>query len=75
MSLKLGPIPDRNPVKMSIALPPDVHDALSDYSKIYSREHGQELQLAVLASLMIEKFLESDAAFKRARKLNNQRSQ
>ena len=68
MSLKLGPIPDRNPVKMSIALPPDVHDALSDYAAIYKRDYGTEASIGNLAALMIEKFLNGDMAFKRARK-------
>lgn len=72
MSLKLGPIPDRNPVKMSIALPPDVHDALSDYAAIYKRDYGSEATVSELGALMIEKFLDSDSQFKRARKLIGQ---
>lgn len=68
MSLKLGPIPDRNPVKLNIVLSPDVHEALSDYACVYSREYGTEAPIADLAALMIERFLESDTQFKRARK-------
>lgn len=68
MNLKLGPIPDRNPVKLNIALPPDVHDALSDYATVYGREYSAEAPIGELAAMMIEKFLNSDTAFKRARK-------
>lgn len=68
MNLKLGPLPDRNPVKLSLSLTPDVHDALRDYAALHARAHGQEAPLADLAARMIEEFLNSDAAFKRARK-------
>lgn len=68
MTLKLGPIPDRNPVKLNIALPPDVHEALGDYAKVYRREYGADAPIGDLAALMIERFLTGDSAFKRARK-------
>jgi len=68
MSLKLGPLPDRNPVKLGLSLTPDVHDALRDYAALHANAHGQEAPLPELAALMIEEFLNGDAAFKRARK-------
>lgn len=68
MSLKIGPVPDRMPVRLNVSLAPEVHAALSDYAAIHAREHGQEASLASLAALMIERVLTSDAAFKRARK-------
>ncbi|MGE0184036.1 MAG: DUF2274 domain-containing protein [Parvularculaceae bacterium] len=68
MSLKLGPLPDRNPVKLSLSLKPDVHEALCDYASLHAKAHGQEAPLSTLAALMIEEFLNSDSAFKRARK-------
>lgn len=67
-TLKLGPIPDRTPVKLSLSLAPDIHDALADYAALHAKEFGRTAPLAVLASLMIEQFLEGDANFKRARK-------
>ncbi|MFZ5617217.1 MAG: DUF2274 domain-containing protein [Pseudomonadota bacterium] len=68
MSLKIGPVADRSAVKLAIMLHPDAHDALADYARIHAREFGREIPLADLAALMIERFLQSDAAFKRARK-------
>lgn len=68
MSLKLGPLPDRNPVKLSLCLTPDVHDALRDYASLHARTHGQEAPLPDIAALMIEEFLNRDSAFKKARK-------
>lgn len=68
MSLKIGPVADRVSVRLAIHLPPDAHDALADYARIHAKEFGRALSLADLAALMIERFLASDAAFKRARK-------
>ena len=67
-TLRLGPIPDRTPVKVRLSLAPDVHDALADYAALHAKEFGRAAPVAVLASLMIEQFLEGDANFKRARK-------
>ncbi len=68
MTLKIGPVTDRAAVKLAVMLRPDAHDALADYALVHAREFGREIPLADLAALMIERFLKSDAAFKRARK-------
>jgi len=68
VSLKIGPIVERASVRLAVVLPPDAHDALADYALIHARAHGRELPLGDLAALMIERFLQSDAAFRRARK-------
>ncbi len=68
MSLKIGPVASRAPQKFTIALAPDIHDALADYARLHAREFGRDIALAELAALMIERFLRSDAGFRRARK-------
>jgi len=68
MNLKIGAIPERKPVKITVSLPPDIGDALDDYAEIHAREFGRKTPVGELAALMIEQFLNSDAAFKRARK-------
>ena len=68
MTLKIGAIPTRKPMKLAVSLPPDVGDALDDYAEIHAREFGRKTPVGELAALMIERFLNSDAAFKRARK-------
>ena len=68
MTLKLSELPNRTPAKLTILLPPDVHSALSDYAKIYERTYGKREEIEQLAPVMIETFLNGDAAFKRARK-------
>ncbi len=68
MSLRIGAVPDRTPVKLTLSLSPETYASLSDYAAIHRREFGSETPVADLAALMIEKFLVSDAAFRRARK-------
>ncbi len=68
MSLKIGAIPERKPVRITLSLPPDVHEALVDYAVIHAAEFGKKTPVNEFAILMIERFLDSDAAFRRARK-------
>lgn len=68
MSLRLAPIPDRTPAKLTLALNPETHAALTDYAAIYQQAYGQEERAETLAAAMIESFLASDAGFKRARR-------
>lgn len=68
MNLRLAPIPDRTPVKLTLALDPDTHAALTDYAAIYLSTYGQEERPETLAAAMIESFLASDAGFRRVRK-------
>lgn len=68
MSLKIGAIPERKPVRITLSLPPDLHAALIDYAAIHAAEFGRKASVNDLAILMIERLLNSDAAFRRARK-------
>ena len=68
MTLRLAPIPDRTPAKLTLALDPDTHAALTDYAAIYQQAYGNEERVETLAAAMIETFLASDAGFKRARR-------
>jgi hypothetical protein len=68
MTLRLAPIPDRTPAKLTLALDPDTHAALTDYAAIYQSTYGNEERAETLAAAMIETFLASDAGFKRARR-------
>lgn len=68
MSLKLGELPDRTPAKLTILVDPDVFAALGDYADIYEQTYGKREKIEQLAPVMLETFLNSDAAFKRARR-------
>lgn len=66
--IKLGRLPDRTPVKMSIAVPPELNRALADYAAAYEVAYGEAEAVAELIPAMLEAFLASDRAFARMRK-------
>lgn len=68
MPLRLAQIPDRTPVKMTIAIDPDLAKSLTDYAEIYALTYGLTEKPEALVPAMLETFLGSDAGFKRARK-------
>lgn len=65
--LRLARIPDRTPVKLTIAVLPDLHQALEDYARIYAEAYGREVAVAELAPAILSAFLESDRGFVKAR--------
>ena len=66
--LKLAKLPDRTPVKITITLPPDLHQALQQYAGIYRATYGEAESIAELVPFMLGVFLESDRGFAKARK-------
>jgi hypothetical protein len=62
--LKLPQLPDRTPVKLSISVMPDLHQALVEYAALYSQTYGREEPVADLIPAMLAAFLESDRVFK-----------
>lgn len=65
--LKLAKLPDRTPVKLTIALMPDLHQALIDYAALYAEAYGRGEPVVELIPAMLGAFLEGDRAFARAR--------
>ncbi|MCW3845977.1 DUF2274 domain-containing protein [Sphingomonas sp. LB-2] len=65
--LRLSRIPDRTPVKITISVLPNLHQALNDYAEAYRAAYGQAETVADLIPYMLQSFLESDRAFARAR--------
>ena len=68
MTLRLGPLPDRTPVRLSLAIEPELASALSDYAEIYCQTYGTAEKPEALIPAMLENFLKQDAGFKRARR-------
>lgn len=66
--LKLAKLPDRTPVKITVAVSPDLNQALRDYAALYRATYGEAESVADLIPFMLEAFLEGDRAFGRARK-------
>jgi hypothetical protein len=65
--LKLPQLRDRTPVKLSISVMPDLHQALTDYATLYAHTYGRDEPVAELIPAMLSAFLESDRAFAKAR--------
>lgn len=67
--LKLGPLEDDTPVKLSLDLPAAVHRDLIDYAKAMAAETGSKApEPAKLIAPMLARFMETDRGFSRGRK-------
>ncbi len=67
--LKLGPIADDKPVKITAELPASLHRDLVAYAEALARETGQPATDPVkLIVPMLERFIATDRAFAKARR-------
>lgn len=64
MAIRLPRLPDRNPVKLTITLAPELHQGLTDYAGLYAETYGQAESVQDLIPFMLQGFLESDRSFK-----------
>lgn len=65
--IKLPQLPDRTPVKLSVSVMPDLHQALTEYAALYARTYGRDEPIVELIPAMLGAFLDSDRAFARRR--------
>ena len=72
--LKLDKLPDRTPVKITITVSPDLSHALTDYAEIYRSIYRQREKVEQLIPFMLERFLEADRGFAKARRELHSRS-
>jgi len=63
--LKLAKLPDRNPVKLTITITPDLLAALQSYAEVYAATYAVEEPITELVPAMLAAFLESDRGFMR----------
>jgi hypothetical protein len=67
--LKLGPINDDKPVKVTVELPASLHRDLSAYADVLGRENCQPLTNPIrLIVPMLERFIATDRAFAKAKR-------
>jgi len=66
-TLKLGRLPDRTPVKLTIAVRPELHERLVSYAELYRQTYGVEEPVAELIPHMLDAFLASDRAFSKGK--------
>lgn len=69
MKLKLGPLPDDKPVKLTLELPASLHRDLTAYAEVLARETGQPIADPIrLIAPMLERFIATDRGFAKARR-------
>jgi hypothetical protein len=66
--LKLPRLPDRTPVKISIAVAPDLAERLTAYASAYEEAYSRKETVADLIPFMLAAFLESDRTFAKRHK-------
>lgn len=66
--LKLGPLPDDKPVKLTIELTATLHRDLADYAEVLGKQTGQAVSTEKLIAPMLERFIATDRGFASARK-------
>ncbi|RCS25810.1 DUF2274 domain-containing protein [Phyllobacterium salinisoli] len=65
--LKLGPIADDKPVKVTVELPAALHRDLTDYGRLLA-EGGAPIEPAKLIVPMLERFISTDRGFAKGRR-------
>ena len=65
--LKLGPIADDKPVKVTVELPAALHRDLIEYGRLLA-DGGTPIEPAKLIVPMLERFVSTDRGFARARR-------
>lgn len=74
--LKLGRLPDRTPVKLSLQVSPDLKAQLDAYLELYCATYeGSRAALDDILPPMLSSFLSGDKAFQRYRRSQNRVSQ
>jgi hypothetical protein len=70
--LKLGPLVDDKPVKITLELPADVHRDLVAYAEVLGRVSGQKSTDPVrLVVPMLQRFMATDRAFAKAKRMDS----
>ena len=63
--LKLPKLPKTDTVRLTIALPAELHERLELYAQVYSETYDEPADLKRLLPHMLERFLTSDRGFQR----------
>ncbi|MBB6468599.1 hypothetical protein HNQ96_004483 [Aminobacter lissarensis] len=67
--LKLGPIADDKPIKITLELPASLHRDLESYAEVLSRDSGQSATEPIrLIVPMLQRFIATDRGFAKARR-------
>lgn len=66
--LKLGPLTDDKPVRLTVDLPATTHRDLVAYAEVLGREGGQTVEPSRLIAPMLARFMATDRGFAKARR-------
>lgn len=66
--LKLGPLVDDKPVRLTVELPAAIHRDLVAYAEVLAVETGQATEPLKLVAPMLARFMATDRAFAKARR-------
>ena len=73
VKLKLAALSDAKPVKVAVELPATLHRDLLAYAEILAHQSGQPIsEPTKLIAPMLARFMATDRAFARSRKLRRQ---
>ncbi len=61
--IRLAKLPDRTPVRITIVVPPNLHQALQQYGDLYLEAYGETQPVSELNPALLGAFLASDRAF------------
>jgi hypothetical protein len=71
--LKLSAVEDEKPVKVTVTLSAALHRNLVAYAEILARDSGKAAEPEKLIAPMLERFISSDRAFRKAYRLSGSR--
>ncbi len=66
--LKLGKLPDRKPVKITITVSSALDKKLHSYAEAYRSAYGEDEKVSELIPFILDQFLEGDRGFAKARR-------
>lgn len=66
MKIKLGKLPSTTTVKMTISIPETLKGQLERYAELYSQTWGTQADAISLVPHILERFLATDAAFRKS---------
>ena len=66
--VRLAKLPARTPVRLTIAVTPELHRTLGRYAECYRETYGEAEKIADLIPFMLKAFLASDKEFAKAQR-------
>ncbi len=67
-NLRIGQLPKTDTVRLTLAVPGELHDALLQYARAVSEEEGRPVDVRRLIPRMLQRFIEGDREFNRRRR-------